>query len=129
MQQAIQALKDTLGSDDTEQIKAKTEALAQASMKVGEALYKAQQAQQAGAGEGGPPVRPRAAKPLAAPQAAAPTTRSSTRISRRSTTRRSAAPRKRLVTEMGIGCDYPGGSSAGVGRGGKPFNRAPVGHG
>jgi molecular chaperone DnaK len=54
VQQAIQALKDTLGSDNTEQIKAKTEALAQASMKVGEALYKAQQAQQAGGGEGGP---------------------------------------------------------------------------
>src|ERR1700757_290222 len=54
VQQAIQALKDTLGGDDTAQIKAKTEALAQASMKVGEALYKAQQAQQAGAGEGGP---------------------------------------------------------------------------
>jgi molecular chaperone DnaK len=55
VQQAIQALKDTLGTDDTSQIKAKTEALAQASMKVGEALYKAQQAQQAGAGdEGGP---------------------------------------------------------------------------
>src|SRR5947199_5769438 len=54
VRQAIQALKDTLGSDNTEQIKAKTEALAQASMKVGEALYKAQQAQQAGAGEGGP---------------------------------------------------------------------------
>src|SRR5690349_5412714 len=54
VRQAIQALKDTVGSDSTEQIKAKTEALAQASMKVGEALYKAQQAQQAGAGEGGP---------------------------------------------------------------------------
>src|SRR6266851_3330827 len=51
VQQAIQALKDTLGGDDTAQIKAKTEALAQASMKVGEALYKAQQA---GGGEGGP---------------------------------------------------------------------------
>jgi len=47
-------LKDTVGSDDASQIKAKTEALAQASMKVGEALYKAQQAQQTGAGEGGP---------------------------------------------------------------------------
>ena len=55
VQQAIQALKDTLGTDDTAQIKAKTEALAQASMKVGEALYKAQQAQQAGAGDGGGP--------------------------------------------------------------------------
>src|SRR5271169_907313 len=53
VQQAIQALKDALGSDDAAQIKTKTEALAQASMKVGEALYKAQQAQEAGAGEGG----------------------------------------------------------------------------
>jgi len=55
VQQAIQALKDTLGGDDAAQIKSKTEALAQASMKVGEALYKAQQAEQAAAGEGGGP--------------------------------------------------------------------------
>ena len=55
VQQAIQALKDTLASEDAGQIKAKTEALAQASMKVGEALYKAQQAEQAGAGDGGGP--------------------------------------------------------------------------
>jgi molecular chaperone DnaK len=55
VQQAIQALRDTLGSDDAAQIKAKTEALAQASMKVGEALYKAQQAEQAGAAQGGGP--------------------------------------------------------------------------
>jgi len=54
VQQAIQALKDTLISEDAVQIKAKTEALAQASMKVGEALYKAQQEQQAAAGDGGP---------------------------------------------------------------------------
>jgi molecular chaperone DnaK len=54
VQQAVQALKDTLGSEDAAQIKAKTEALAQASMKLGEALYKAQQAEQAGAGDGGP---------------------------------------------------------------------------
>jgi molecular chaperone DnaK len=53
VQRAIEALKDTLGSEDAGQIKAKTEALAQVSMKLGEALYKAQQAQQAGAGEGG----------------------------------------------------------------------------
>src|SRR5580658_7202485 len=51
--QAIQALKDVLGSDDAVQIKAKTEALGQVSMKLGEALYKAQQAQEAGSGEGG----------------------------------------------------------------------------
>ena len=50
VQQAIQALKDTLDSEDAGQIKAKTEALAQASMKLGEALYKAQQAEQAGGG-------------------------------------------------------------------------------
>jgi len=49
---AIQALKDTLESEDTEQIKSKTEALAQASMKIGEALYKAQQAAQAGGAAG-----------------------------------------------------------------------------
>jgi molecular chaperone DnaK len=51
VEQAIQALKDTLTSEDADQIKSKTEALAQASMKIGEALYKAQQAEQAGAGE------------------------------------------------------------------------------
>ncbi len=43
MQSAIQALKDALGSDDAEQIKAKTESLAQVAMKLGEAMYKAQQ--------------------------------------------------------------------------------------
>src|SRR5438270_749883 len=53
VQQAIQALKDTLGGEDAAQIKAKTEVLAQVSMKLGEALYKAQQAEQAGSGDGG----------------------------------------------------------------------------
>jgi molecular chaperone DnaK len=53
VEQALQALKDTLGGEDAGQIKAKTEALAQVSMKLGEALYKAQQAQQAGGGEPG----------------------------------------------------------------------------
>src|SRR6202045_343600 len=53
VQEAMQALKDTLGSEDAGQIKAKTEALAQVSMKLGEALYKAQQAEQTGAGDGG----------------------------------------------------------------------------
>jgi molecular chaperone DnaK len=52
VEQAVQALKDTLSSEDAEQIKSKTEALAQVSMKVGEALYKAEQAAQAGAGSG-----------------------------------------------------------------------------
>ena len=41
-----------LGTDDVGQIRAKTEALAQASMKLGEAMYKAQQAAPGG---GGPP--------------------------------------------------------------------------
>ncbi|HUC12367.1 MAG TPA: molecular chaperone DnaK, partial [Stellaceae bacterium] len=55
VEQAAQALKDALGSEDVEQIKSKTEALAQVSMKIGEALYKAEQAAQAGGagGEGG----------------------------------------------------------------------------
>ncbi|MBV9825679.1 MAG: molecular chaperone DnaK [Alphaproteobacteria bacterium] len=43
VQSAIQALKDVIGGDDVEQIKSKTEALAQVSMKLGEAMYKAQQ--------------------------------------------------------------------------------------
>src|SRR5204863_460749 len=53
VQGAIQAVKDVLGSDDVEQIKAKTEALAQVAMKLGEAMYKAQQA--AGGDAGGGP--------------------------------------------------------------------------
>jgi molecular chaperone DnaK len=53
VQTAIQALKDVVGGDDVEQIKSKTEALAQVAMKLGEAMYKAQQ--EAGAGsQGGP---------------------------------------------------------------------------
>jgi molecular chaperone DnaK len=55
VQQAMQALKDTLGSEDAGQIKTKTEALAQVSMKLGEALYRAQQTEQAGAGDSGAP--------------------------------------------------------------------------
>jgi molecular chaperone DnaK len=52
VQGAIQALKDTLGGDNAE-IKAKTEALAQVAMKLGEAMYKTQQAA-GGDGAGGP---------------------------------------------------------------------------
>jgi molecular chaperone DnaK len=48
---AIQALKDALGSDNAEEIKSKTEALAQVAMKLGEGMYKAQQ--DAGAGPQG----------------------------------------------------------------------------
>jgi molecular chaperone DnaK len=43
VQSAVQALKDVMAGEDTEAIKAKTEALAQVAMKLGEALYKAQQ--------------------------------------------------------------------------------------
>ncbi len=47
---AIAALKTAIEGDDAETIKAKTNELAQASMKLGEAMYKAQQAEASGAG-------------------------------------------------------------------------------
>ena len=43
LEAAAAALKDALKGDDVEDIKAKTNTLAQASMKLGEAMYKAQQ--------------------------------------------------------------------------------------
>src|SRR6202051_4808123 len=52
VQNAVQALKDVMAGEDAEQIKAKTEALAQVAMKLGEALYKAQQG--SGDAPGGP---------------------------------------------------------------------------
>jgi molecular chaperone DnaK len=52
---AAQALRDALGSDNVGEIRSKTEALAQASMKLGEAIYKAQQAgEAAGGAQAGP---------------------------------------------------------------------------
>jgi molecular chaperone DnaK len=51
IENAIANLKEAVKSDDAEDIKTKTNALAQASMKLGEAMYKAQQA----AGEGAAP--------------------------------------------------------------------------
>jgi len=51
---AIANLKEALKSDDGDDIKTKTEDLAKASMKLGEAMYKAQQAH-AGGAEGGAP--------------------------------------------------------------------------
>ena len=42
---ALAALKEAVKGDDAEDIKAKTNTLAQASMKLGEAMYKAQQAE------------------------------------------------------------------------------------
>jgi molecular chaperone DnaK len=53
IENAIAGLKEALKGDDAADIKAKTETLAQASMKLGEAMYKAQQAQ--GGGDGTPP--------------------------------------------------------------------------
>jgi len=50
IENGIAALKAAIKSDDADDIKAKTNALAQASMKLGEAMYKSQ----AGGGEGGP---------------------------------------------------------------------------
>ncbi|MGE0849240.1 MAG: molecular chaperone DnaK [Hyphomicrobiaceae bacterium] len=50
---AISDLKESLKSDDVETIKAKTQALMQASMKLGEALYGAQQAGGPGGDAGG----------------------------------------------------------------------------
>jgi molecular chaperone DnaK len=44
---ALAALKEALKTEDVENIKAKTQTLAQASMKLGEAMYKAQQAESA----------------------------------------------------------------------------------
>jgi molecular chaperone DnaK len=55
IENAMAALKEALKSEDEEDIKAKTQALAQASMKLGEAMYKAQAAQGAPGGEGAAP--------------------------------------------------------------------------
>jgi len=51
-EQAVAAVKAAMSSDDLADLKAKTDALAQASMKLGEALYKASQ-EGPGAGDGG----------------------------------------------------------------------------
>ena len=48
-------LKEALKGDDADAIQAKTNALAQASMKLGEAMYKQQEGQ---SGEGGPGAAP-----------------------------------------------------------------------
>jgi molecular chaperone DnaK len=56
VQAAIQALKDVVGTDNVDEIKSKTEALAQVAMKLGESMYKAQQ--DAGAGPEGPHADP-----------------------------------------------------------------------
>ncbi len=50
---AIAALKTSLEGDDAEDIKAKTQVLAEASMKLGQAMYEAAQAAEEGGAEGG----------------------------------------------------------------------------
>jgi molecular chaperone DnaK len=53
IEKAIEALKEAKDGDEVEPIQEKTQALAQASMKLGEAVYAAQQAEEAAAGEAG----------------------------------------------------------------------------
>jgi molecular chaperone DnaK len=53
IEDAISDLKEALKGDDAEAIKTKTNTLAQASMKLGEAMYKQQQAEAEGAAAGG----------------------------------------------------------------------------
>jgi molecular chaperone DnaK len=53
IEHALTELKAALASENAEEIKAKTEALTQVSMKLGEAMYKAQQEQAAPTGETG----------------------------------------------------------------------------
>jgi molecular chaperone DnaK len=61
IENAMADLKEALKGDDADAIQQKTNALAQASMKLGEAMYKSQQDQQPGAGgpgAGGPGAAP-----------------------------------------------------------------------
>ena len=51
IENAIASLKEAVKTDDVDSIQSKTQALAQASMKLGEAMYKAQQAGAAGGAE------------------------------------------------------------------------------
>jgi molecular chaperone DnaK len=53
IEDAIAALKTAAEGDDVEDIKAKTNALAEASMKLGQAMYEASQADQAASAETG----------------------------------------------------------------------------
>jgi molecular chaperone DnaK len=58
VQSAIQALKDVVGGDNVDEIKAKTEALVQVAMKLGEAMHQAQQETGASPQDGGPGAGP-----------------------------------------------------------------------
>jgi molecular chaperone DnaK len=59
IENALADLKEALKGDDAEAIKAKDNALMQASMKLGEAMYKAQQDGAGGAAPGGEPGGPK----------------------------------------------------------------------
>src|SRR5581483_7502829 len=58
IENAIASLKEAVKGDDVESIKAKTQSLAQASMKLGEAMYKAAQGAGDGAGQAGAGTAP-----------------------------------------------------------------------
>ncbi|TWT14820.1 molecular chaperone DnaK [Reyranella sp. CPCC 100927] len=60
IESAMEALKSVMAGEDTEEIKSKTNALAQAAMKLGEAMYKAQQPDASAAG---PSAGPAGAEP------------------------------------------------------------------
>ena len=94
IENAMAALKEALKADDVDDIKAKTQALAQASMKLGEAMYKAQQAAAKAAVT--------ARRPAAMPARRRKTTTSSTRSFRKSTTTRRKA-RRNMKTGSGSG--------------------------
>ena len=87
-------LKEALKGDDADAIQAKTNALAQASMKLGEAMYKSQQEGQPG--DGGPGA---GAAPGGEPPARKRTW--STRSSPRSTTTRRNPPERRSPEQWG----------------------------
>ena len=55
IEEAIAALKTAMEGEDIEDIRARSETLAQAAMKLGEAMYKAQQEEEAGQAEAGAP--------------------------------------------------------------------------
>ncbi len=58
IEDSVAALRTALEGEDIEDIKAKSETLAQAAMKLGEAMYKAQQEEAAGAADAAPADRP-----------------------------------------------------------------------
>jgi malonyl CoA-acyl carrier protein transacylase len=62
IEKAVADLKEVIGGEDAESIKAKTNELSQAAMKLGEAMYKAQQ-ETAGGGDSGNAESPNASNP------------------------------------------------------------------